>query len=177
VQWFERQTTKPLILFWEDTPHPQDPSLKLALRRLREQGRLYRGIGVFGWEGSSRGEALKVICDKHREAVLFALRPYTDCHNFRSFHQLLEKQEYGFFQNYDSSWKDGLCFLYAGTQIFPLLSVQSDMENVPAWIMAEGVKYPFGSYFRGKLREAVLGKSHSKCDALSRQYALWANLC
>jgi hypothetical protein len=177
VQWIERQGTKPLILFWEDTLHAQEPSLKLVLKQLRSQGYPYSGIGVFGWDGSSRLDALEIIANAHHETVLFALRPYTDCHNFRPLQQLLGNRDYQFFQDYDSSWKDGLCFFYAGTQVFPLLSVQSDREDFPAWIVVAGVKVPFGSYIRGRLREAVLGKSHKDCDAFSLQYALWANLC
>lgn len=177
VQWLERQDTKPLILLWEDTPHAKEPSLKLTLKQLRSQGYPYSGIGVFGWDGSSRTDAIEIIANTHHETVLFALRPHTDCHNFRPLQQLLEIRDYRFFQDYDSSWKDGLCFLYSGTQVFPLLSVQSDREDFPAWIVVAGVKVPFGSYIRGRLQEAVLGKSHTDSDAFSLQYALWANLC
>jgi len=177
VQWLERRCIKPLILLWEDTPHAQEPSLKLTLKQLRSQGYPYSGIGVFGWDGSSRADAVEIIANSHHETVLFALRPYTDCHNFRPLQQLLENRDYRFFQDYDSSWKDGLSFLYSGTQVFPLLSVQSDREDFPAWVVVAGVKVPFGSYMRGRLREAVLGKSHTDSDAFSLQYALWANLC
>jgi hypothetical protein len=177
VQWLERQGLKPLILFWEDTPHAREPSLKLTLRDLCELGHPFRGIGMFDWEGSQRSEALQIIDSEHQKALLFALRPYRDCHNLSSLLRLLENRDYGFFRHYDSSWKDGLCFFYAGTQVFPLLAMQSEMENFPAWIGRYGVKYPFGAYVRGRLREAVLRKSHSKGDTFSYEYALWANLC
>lgn len=177
VDWIERHSLRPLILFWEDTPHHQEPSFKLVLQRLCEQGCPYRGIGVFDSQGSSRDDAHAIICNKHRETIFFALRPFSDCHNYQSFMHLIEKRDYGFLKHYDSSWKDGLCFLYAGTQVFPLLSIQSDIESIPAWIAGEGVKYPFGSYLRNKLREAVLGKRPRKGDVLSLQYAIWANLC
>jgi hypothetical protein len=177
VGWLERYGLRPLILFWEDTPHRHEPSFKLVLKRLCEEGYRYRGIGVFDSQGSSRNDARAIICNEHRETTLFALRPYSDCHNHRSFKHLIEKRDYGFLKHYDSSWKDGLCFLYAGTQVFPLLSIQSDMESIPAWIAEKGVKYPLGSCLRNKLRETVLGKRPGKGDVLSLQYAIWANLC
>jgi hypothetical protein len=177
VRWLEKQGTRPLILFWDDTPHAQEPSLKLMLRGLWERGNPYRGIGVFDWEGSHRSDAIEMISNEHQKTVLFALRPYSDVHNPRSLQQLLEDRDTLFFQDYDSSWKDGLCFLYAGTQVFPLLSVQTEMENFPAWLGAKGAKYPFGTYLRGRLRKAVLGESDGRGDAFSREYALWSNLC
>lgn len=177
VGWFEEQGLHPLILFWEDTPHRQEPTLKLVLKQLSGQGRAFRGIGVFDWRGSSRTEALQIICREHHQTSLFALRPFSDCHNFHSFQQLLEDRPHPFFQDYDSSWKDGLCFLYAGTQVFPLLSIPTDRENLPAWIASEGDKYPFGSYWRSRLREAVLGKRPEAADPLSVSYAMWGNLC
>lgn len=177
VGWFEGQRLRPLILFWEDTPHRQEPSLKLVLRQLSDQGRPFRGIGVFDWQGSSRTEALEIIHHGHSESMLFALRPFSDCHNRHSFHQLIEDRPLSFFQDYDSSWKDGLCFLYAGTQVFPLLSVPTDRENLPAWVAAAGMKVPFGAYWRARLRRAVLGKRSEAAAPLSVSYAMWANLC
>ena len=177
VEWFEGQHLQPLILFWEDTPHRQEPSLKLVLRQLWKQGRPFRGIGVFDWQGSSRNEALEIIRHGHLETVLFALRPFSDNHNPHSFQQLLEDRPLSFFRGYDSSWKDGLCFLYAGTQVFPLLSVPTDRENLPAWVVAAGMKVPFGTYWRRRLRRAVLGKRSEATAPLSVSYAVWANLC
>lgn len=177
VDWFRGEGPRPLILFWEDTAHRQDPSLKLVLERLQGEGRPFRGIGVFDWQGSSREEALHLICREHHRIVLFALRPCSDRHNFHSLHQLLADRPWPFFQDYDSSWKDGLCFLYAGTQVFPLLSVPTDIENVPAWIAGGGARYAFGSYWRGRLREALGGKGLRSPDDLSVPYAMWANLC
>ena len=110
VAWLEGEGSAPLILFWEDTPHCREPSLKLVLQRLHKQGHPFRGIGVFDWQGSSRAEALQIICREHRQAFLFALRPFSDVHNFHPFEQLLEDCPYAFLQDYDSSWKDGLSF-------------------------------------------------------------------
>lgn len=177
IGWLAGAGPRPLILLWEDTPHPLEPTLKLVLKRLHDQGQPVRGIGVFDWQGSSRAQALDIICREHQAIILFALRPYRDCHNPHSFQQLLQERPYRFFRNYDSSWKDGVYFLYAGTQVFPLLAVPSDRENVPPWIAGAGGKYPFGAYWRGRLQAVVAGELAAGRDTLSLPYARWANLC
>jgi hypothetical protein len=176
VRWLEEQGNNPLILFWEDTAHAQAPSFQLALRKLAEQA-AFRGIGVFDWLGSDRSEALQHVCREHGSVMLFALRPYSDEHYPRSFLQLIQNRDYRFFNHYDSSWKDNLCFLYVGTQVLPLLSVQCDMEAFPAWIAVERRKHAFGAYFRRRLREIVLGAKSEQADEFSWQYSYWSNLC
>lgn len=180
IRWLENEGLDPLILFWEDTAHSRTPSFQLALERLHRQGCRYRGIGIYDRTGATKREkAEAIICRDHSDVRLFALRPCTDVHSFSSFQQLLETSDYRFFQTYDSSWKDNLAFLYAGTQVFPLLSIQCETELFSAWIASEHGKYPFGAYFRNRLRRKVLEtkKSRTPADALSDCYALWANLC
>lgn len=174
--WFERLGVHPLILLWEDTIHSQVPSLQLALRRLTEEGVAFRGIGAFDFLGSNRHEALNLVCGEHDSIGLFALRPYSDEHYPRSFHQLMKHRDYRFFEHYDSSWKDNLSFIYTGTRVFPLLSVQGDMEALPAWVGVQGRRYPFGAHFRTRLRRAVLGRNAYSGDGFSVAYAHWANL-
>lgn len=176
VRWLDEQGTPPLILFWEDTSHAQAPSFQLALANLAARV-AFRGVGIFDWLGSDRSEALQLICREHGSVRLFALRPCSDDHYPRSFLQLIQNRDYRFFAHYDSSWKDNLCFLYVGTQVHPLLSVQCDMEVFPTWVGVERRKHPFGAYFRGRLREMVLDVKSDTADELSWRYAHWANLC
>jgi len=177
VQWLEEQGARPLILFWEDTSHSESPSLQLALERIRGRGFACTGIGVFDRNRTERQNACEIICRSHSETRLFALRPFSDTHNPKSLDRLLTDLDYRFFQGYDSSWKDNLSFLYFGTQVFPLLSVQCDMERFSAWVVIEGVRYPFGSYFRRELRRLVLGRDDPPAGRLDQRYARWAGLC
>jgi hypothetical protein len=178
VRWLECQGIQPCILFWEDTTHSRAPSLQLALERLRQQGMPFRGIGIFDGTGSRREDALGIICREYPMARLFALKPHSDFHNPRSLRQLLTDLDYGFFESYDSSWKDNLCFLYAGTQVFPFISVQSDMEPSPAWVgTMNHTRHLFGSLFRRELRRYLLGVEAQRPDPFSCAYAAWANLC
>jgi hypothetical protein len=180
--WLERQSIRPLILFWEDTSHAQTPTLQLALKRLIAAGQPYAGIGAFNTFPAEvpRTAAETFICAHHHEFQLFALRPYSDRHRPANLGHLLEQPDWSFLQPeaYDSSWKDSLCCCYAGTQVFPLLSVQTDAESFPAWMVADGRKLPCGWYWRNRLRHLVLGDLARKADhdELWNRYAYWANL-
>jgi hypothetical protein len=177
VRWIEERGISPLILFWEDTIHAKQPSFRLALDAMRAQGLPFRGIGIFDKEASDRKEALAQICSAPREVSLFALRPWDDTHRPVAFHRMLKERDFGFFARYDSSWKDGLSFLYAGTQVFPLLSDPGYGEKLPAWAAVGHRKYPLGRVFRHILRKKTLGGLWRESDdPLSAEYAKWANL-
>lgn len=177
IQWIESLGLEPLVIFWEDTSHAASPSFQLALKRLSQAGKPYRGIGIFDWNGSSREDALEIIRREHNRCRLFAVRPHSDTHNHHSFHRLIERVDHGFVKAYDSSWKDNLSFLYAGTQVYPFLSPPSEAEDVPAWVGFRGFKHPFGTYLRKRLRKRLSCRDDHTMDRLSRQYAFWANLC
>lgn len=177
VQWLSRQAVRPLILFWDDTARASAPSLQLALQELRSRGQPCRGIGIFDAHASRRTDASAIIAREHTTATLFALRPWRDTHNPQTLQQLLMHLDYGFFRDYDSSWKDNLCQFYAGTQVFPLLAVQSEREALPAWIAAAGMKVPFGRYVRTYLRSRIVQATGTRPDAFEEAYAWWANLC
>jgi hypothetical protein len=116
VRWIEGRGIRPLILLWDDTSHAQTPSLQLALKRMKDAGCRCRGIGAFDGSGETRRElAAEVILKECREVDLFALRPFSDVHSGDSFHRMLEYFDHGRGRPYDSSWKDDLSFLYAGT--------------------------------------------------------------
>ena len=176
LQCLGNMGAQPLVLFWEDTSHASDPSFKLALNGMKKRGHPFRGIGVFDDGSSRREDALDIICREHRANRLFALRPLNDTHNPIPLYRLLGGREGHIFSHYDSSWKDNLCFIYAGTQVFPLLSVQCDMEPFPAWVVANHRRVPFGKAFRNRLRGRVLGFRDAIDNPLSLRYAEWANL-
>lgn len=177
VNWITGQDPKPLILLWEDTSHARAPSLQLALDKLLRQGFPCRGIGVFDSRLSSRCEALRIICEQHRDILFFALRPYSDAHYRKSFFQLLREKDHNFLACYDSAWKDELAFVYTGTQVMSLLSVSCEMEPFPGWVAVAGQKQPFGRWLRQVLRTMVLGANGVSSDPFSLLFSRWANLC
>ncbi len=176
-RWIEQWGISPLILFWEDTIHAKQPSFGLALDAMRAQGLPFRGIGIFDKEASDRKEALVQICSAPRGFALFALRPWDDTHSPAAFHRMLKERDFGFFDRYDSSWKDGLSLFYLGTQVFPLLSDPGYGEKLPAWAAVGHRKHPLGRVFRHILRKKTLGGLWRESDdPLSAEYAKWANL-
>jgi hypothetical protein len=153
---------RPLILFWEDTSRRKSPSLGIALEDLAGRGLPVRGIGVFGERADVQGKleragALRIILDEYRDKTLFALRPLDDNHCPDAFRRVFKELDMKFVLNYDSSWKDNLAFIYTGTQVFPLLSVQTEMECVAPWVCAGRERYAFGEWFRRILRRISLG--------------------
>jgi len=119
---------------------------------------------------------LKIILEEHQETGLFALRPVHSESRHRSLQTLLRQPDRGFFRAYDSSWKDNLCFLYAGTQVRPLVSPQWETEPFPAWLAAQGRKFAFGEALRSRLRREVPGEERTEPDPLGLEYSRWANL-
>lgn len=176
IRWLERAGVEPLVLFWEDTSHARTPSLQLALERLRTAGHAVRGIGIFDSAGSGRRDAVSIILREHERIRVFALRPLNDNHCPMSLDRILGEDGRLFFRNYDSSWKDNLSFLYSGTRVSTLLSIQSEMEDFSPWLALGGARIPFGAYFRGRLRQATGVREGHESDLLSARYALWANL-
>lgn len=177
LQWLELFSIQPLILFWEDTAHAFAPSFQLALQRLQERGCPFRGIGIFDPGGGTRREdAEEIICREHYQVRLFALRPHSDTYYRQALSELLQGNAGHFCETYDSAWKDDLCFIYTGTQVLPLLSVQCEMEPFAPWLAFQGVKYPFGSWLRQHLRREVLGQKALVQTRLSKEYFAWANL-
>ena len=171
----------PLVLFWDDTPHASEPSLGLALDRMAGAGLPVRGLGIFNTgisEGHAeeREQAVRIIPEQYPRKALFALRPINENHCPGAYRQIFEDFDQSFFVNYDSSWKDNLAFLYAGTQVFPLLGTQTEMECVSPWIVMGGKRYAFGAWFRRILRQISLGGSHGPHGHLHLEYCSWANL-
>ena len=174
---------EPLILFWDDTSHRDAPSLGLALEDMAGRGLPFRGIGLFdaGAEanrsyGAERANAVQTILGKYPEKALFALRPLNENHCPEAYRLIFKDLDMGFFLNYDSSWKDNLAFIYAGTQVYPLLPVQSEMESISPWVSCRGERFAFGAWFRRMLRHISVGKPEGTCEGLCLEYCSWANL-
>ena len=170
----------PLILFWDDTPHRRAPSLGLAMGESAAAGIPFRGLGIFNdslseGQGAERENAARIICGEYPKKALFGLRPVNENHIPGVFRKIFEDLDERFFLNYDSSWKDNLAFLYAGTQVFPLLGAQSEMEQICPWVVAGGKRHAFGAWFRRILRRVSLGESREP-GGLHREYCSWANL-
>jgi hypothetical protein len=177
VRWLEDRGEAPLVLFWEDTIHATLPSFRLAMEDMRSDGALFHGIGVFGPEMGTRRDALDLISRSLPQVRLFALRPWDDSHCAGSFHRMLKSRDSELLEHYDSSWKDNLSFLYAGTEVSPLVSDPGYRETLPSWVTVGHEAWPFGAFFRGALRERVLGRTVTdSTDGLSARYAHWANL-
>jgi hypothetical protein len=105
------------------------------------------------------------------------LRPFTDVHHQVPLSQILFDRVGRFPEVYDSSWKDDLSFIYTGTQVWPLLSVQCTPEPFPPWVGTFHRKVPFGSWFRHRLQDLVLRRyGLRELDQFSLEYGKWANL-
>lgn len=176
LQWLGHLEPKPVVLFWEDTGRLTEPSFKLALQRMTRVRPALRGIGIYDTGYSSRQDALKIICNSHDATELFALRPFSDAHNPVGLKQVLRSLDHRLLRPYDSSWKDNLTFLYTGTQIRALLSVQCEEEEFSPWVAVEREKMLFGAYLRARLREGVLGSEAAACEPLALRFASWAHL-
>ncbi len=100
----------------------------------------------------------ETILSDYPGKTLFALRPLNENHCPDAFRRVFKDLDMRFFVNYDSSWKDNLAFIYTGTQVFPLLSGQMEMECVSPWVCAGRERFAFGAWFRRRLRRISLGK-------------------
>ncbi len=171
----------PLVLFWDDTIHAGAPSLALALASMSEGGLPFRGLGIFNaglskGRAAERARAASIIRRDYPQKALFALRPINENHCPGAFRQIFEDLDQSFFLNYDSSWKDNLAFLYAGTRVMALLGTQAEMETICPAVVLRGKRWAFGAWFRGVLRRLSLGGDHEPAGGLDGLYCSWANL-
>jgi hypothetical protein len=143
----------------------------------------FRGIGSFSTRAEAgrsyaaeRANAVQTILNEYPEKALFALRPLNENHCPGAYRRIFIDLDMGFFLNYDSSWKDNLAFIYAGTQVFPLLPLQAEMESVSPWVSSRGERFAFGKWFRRMLRHISVGKPEGPSERLCLEYCSWANL-
>ena len=183
-QFVSANIKRPLVLFWDDTARREAPSLGLALRDLAGRGLPVRGIGIFGcgppaaaaYYREERENAVQAILSGYPGKTLFALRPLNENHCPDAFRRIFKDLDMSFFVNYDSSWKDNLAFIYTGTQVFPLLSGQTEMECESPWVCAGRERFAFGAWFRRMLRRISLGRLDGTPCPLCIEYGAWANL-
>jgi hypothetical protein len=180
----------PLFLLVDDTTRAKRPSLQLAMEHWRRK-HPFLGLGIFAGDSEHLPPPLESIlaCSSHLN--LFAVRPVTQVHNPAFIDTLLADRPDSFLtpEQYDSSWKDNLPFLYHGTQVAPLAGpVHLTNQFSPALITSAG-PVAFGTYYRCRLRhlalkrlditptEDNLGKENtSSLDRLWREYGSLANL-
>jgi hypothetical protein len=179
----------PLFLLIDDTSRASQPSLQLAIDRWRENYP-FLGLGAFASKGDSSLSYLETILDNSSQINLFALRPLTQVHNPAALDFLLAQRPPEFLspENYDSSWKDNLPFLYQGTQVAPFTGgVEHPQSFSPILHTSAGPLF-FGTYYRFKLRkralkalgfieeESQINPSQSQLETLWGEYADLANL-
>jgi hypothetical protein len=186
IQQFDRT---PLFLFVDDTSRASHPSLQLAIDRWRENYP-FLGLGVFASKRDSSLSYLETILDNSPKIHLFALRPLTQVHNPIGFDFLLAQRPPEFLspEQYDSSWKDNLPFLYQGTQVAPFSGGVEQPERFSPLLLTSAGPMFFGTYYRFKLRQLALkhlgfieeksqiNTAQSQLQALWSEYSYLANL-
>jgi len=180
----------PLFLLIDDTSRAEKPSLQLAMERWRRQ-HPFLGLGVFASHNDHIESSLETILARSSQTSLFALRPMTQVHNPVPFDTLLLQRPDNFLtpEQYDSSWKDNLPFLYHGTQVAPLAGRMILMDQFPPVLITSAGPVAFGAFYRCRLRKLALKRldiaktenivgnhSTSSLDSLWWDYASLANL-
>jgi hypothetical protein len=180
----------PFFLLIDYTSRAENPSLQLAIERWRRHYP-FLGLGVFASDNDYIESSLETILACSSRTSLFALRPMTQVHNPIPFDTLLLQKPNNFLtpEQYDSSWKDNLPFLYHGTHVAPLAGRMILMDQFPPVLITSAGPVAFGAYYRCRLRKLALKRldiaktenivgSHntSSLDSLWWEYASLANL-
>ncbi len=151
------------ILFVDDTTKKSDPSLKLALPELNKllEPLKVRGLGVFDsqenrYETNDPALFVTSVLATHQMVVI---SPCPSSSDFRSFYNLVENKDYSFLtkENYHSSWKDNLDFLYWGTSVFPLTDAINFDPFFPAYVLTKSGPLPFGRFYKTFLMKHARG--------------------
>jgi len=172
------------ILFVDDTTKKSDPSLKLALHELNN--RLHpisvQGMGVFGNDVHHQKNAdfLEKLIRLFKTIPVIIVRPCPSVPRYTSFYELLRKRNTAFLtaENYDSSWKDNLDFLYWGTSVFPLTDAINFDPHFSPVIATRTGPVPFGVYYKTSLLKHSLGLEISRAapSSLFAEYGYIANI-
>lgn len=175
-----RYGDKVIILLWDDSIHASYPSLYLAIDKIRAKGISVKGLGIFD-------QGLRGVCPVPENVLeqadtcsFFVLRPYERAWQ-GTFHWLLKNRNYEFFRSYSPTWRDGISVLYAGTQIYPFISLATEPDGFAPWVGCKTSIIPFGLWFRQILRYRLgviddFTGVPRELKILSQNYARWANL-
>jgi hypothetical protein len=181
VQLVSRMSNAPLFFLIDDTSRATHPSLQLAMDRWR-QHHAFLGLGIFAGESNPTASPLESILACSSQINLFALRPLTQVHNRISLDTLLTQRPQDFLtpEEYDSSWKDNLPFLYHSTQVAPLAGPVRQRDEFSPALTASAGPMAFGTYYRCRLRQLALrrlglpGKKSQANDTQSPLELLWS---
>lgn len=130
-----------IILFFDETVHPNGPTLKLAIKALTREFPV-KGLGVYG-----RGERVNktMINSLLSQYQIFFLSAYRGNSRPHSWHKIYNKPFEG---SYHPSWRDGLEGIFTGTQV-EFLSGSLKRE----FVITDKGRIPFGTLWRLKLKE------------------------
>ena len=135
---------KTIVLCFDETTHPQGPTLKLAISALNKEKKWIKGLGVYGTGEIVTAETVTKLIPKYQVFVISAYqgksRPY-GWYEIRTYCP----------QEYHPAWRDGLTELFSGTQV-GFLSQNEKKDQV----QTEKGKILLGTYFRLKLKEYSL---------------------
>ncbi len=171
-----------VILLWDDTSHSSNPSLQLTINRFKRYGIPVRGLGIYDKGHIGPSPAVGDVvgqCTTGKDRV-FILRPFEGL--YRSFDVMLKQRDFSFFDSYVSSWRDGLAFVYAGTRVFPFLSVQTISEEFSPWASASGSRSLMGCLLQKKISfessysHPNVGHESDLWRKINSFYRVWANL-
>ena len=170
-----------IILLWDDTFHNKEPSLYLAIKKILKEGYPIKGLGIYECGFITKSPNPSEVVNLASKYEVFVLRPFET--ESVSFNQVFRHRSFSFFRNYSPSWRDGLNFIYAGTQVFPLLSVQTMLEEYAPWVVVGRNRYLAGDFIKRKLHDKFMNEEkHSFTPQYYPEqriiscYNWWANL-
>jgi len=169
---------KIVIMLWDDTTRTNNPSLYLAIEKLRAHKLPVGGLGIFE-KGvlRSRNPEVEDVINMLKDYCVFVLRPVEK--SAPNFYHLLQARDFGFFEEYAPSWRDGVVFIYTGTQVFCFPAIQTSFESYVPWVVLNGKALLFGQFLRELVKKKVSKTDISKLYKsmkLRNFYLKWAHL-
>lgn len=130
-----------IVLFFDETTHPNGPTLKLAITTLKKDIQWIKGLGVYGKGETVNSETIVKLIPKYRVFFISLLsdkdRPYS-WWEIRLYYP----------KGYHPAWRDGLFQLFSGTQVSFLTQSEKREE-----IITDKGPMLLGIYFRFRLKQ------------------------